>query len=158
MAKRRNVMTVAGRGALRALERNKQSWRDQVVFDCRLSGMTKAVAYGMARWITESRVCELFLRTGDIIVSGRQRELADMVGCSTKTVHLAMASLIDHGHMTLIRRPQGRDDTNLYRIISGACTSSDGLAWKAPENSEIGKLATPQLAARRVSEARSASV
>jgi hypothetical protein len=112
--------TRVSRGStLRLLEARKESWRDQVVFDVRLSGMTKAVAYAMARWIPASDA-EAFLIGGDVFVAGTQRALAEMVGCSLKTVHLAMTSLIDHGHIALVRRPQTRDDTNLYRIITHA--------------------------------------
>jgi len=108
------VSTGSRRGPLR-LEKRKQLWRDQVVFDSRLSGMTKAVAYAMATWITAPDT-EFLPHSGGMIVRGTQKALAEMVGCSAKTVHLAMASLIEHGHVALLRRPQGRDDTNLYCI------------------------------------------
>jgi len=115
----------------RLMEKRKQRWRDQVVFDCRLSGMTKAVAYAMASWVT-ARDTELLPQTGGMVVRGTQRALADMVGCSAKTVHLAMASLIEHGHVELLRRPQGRDDTNLYCIIPFSdCCDDDARAGRS---------------------------
>jgi hypothetical protein len=116
MTKPTSMGTAVRRERPRLMEKRKQRWRDQVVFDCRLSGMTKAVAYAMASWVT-ARDTELLPHTGGMIVRGTQRALAEMVGCSAKTVHLAMVSLIEHGHVELLRRPQGRDDTNLYCII-----------------------------------------
>ena len=118
------------RRTARKREASKQAWRDQVVFDIRLSGMTKAVAYAMAGWITDA-ADDSHLNDGEILVRGTQRTLADMVGCSTKTVHLAMTSLIEHGHVTLVRRPQNRDDTNLYRIIPLSASPSRGCRGRA---------------------------
>lgn len=99
------------------LETIKQNWRDQVIFDRALSGLTKAVAYAMANWITAPETFALFELDGIVVVQGTQRTLAQVLGCSPKTVHLAMVSLMEHGHLVLVCRPQSRDDTNHYRIV-----------------------------------------
>ena len=104
------------------LEGIKQHWRDQVIFDRTLSGLTKAVAYAMANWIVSTETRAQFELDGIIVVRGAQRILAHMLGCSPRTVHLAMTNLMENGHLALVCRPQGRDDTNHYRIIPKAET------------------------------------
>jgi hypothetical protein len=140
MTKRKDRLSRVELEALSMLEEEKQRWRDQVIFDRNLSGLTKAVAYAMANWMTATGTREHFQRGKDIVIWGTQRALAEMVGCSAKTVHLATVSLIERGHMTLVHRQQGRDDTNRYRIISWHGHSSVNRGWVPAGNTDVSKL------------------
>lgn len=115
--------------ATKTLLKEKERWRDQVIFDHQLSGLTKAVAYAMANWITSRDTIDQYLRAKDIVISGTQRTLAEMVGCSAKTVHLATTSLIESGHIVLLRRPQGRMDSNKYSVIVKSQSVDANAAW-----------------------------
>lgn len=131
MTKRKGGLSRAELEVLSMLEEEKQRWRDQVIFDRNLSGLTKAVAYAMANWMTAAGTREHFQRGKDIVIWGTQRALAEMVGCSAKTVHLATVSLMEREHMTLVHRQQGRDDTNRYCVISrrGHVSANIGPKW-----------------------------
>ena len=95
----------------------KAKWRDQVLFDHRLTASCRVLGYLLADRMTMDWTRDNYGETEQIVIWGAQDEMAKQTRMHVETVAAGIARLIRHGHLFKLARGNQITGSNRYQVI-----------------------------------------